>query len=53
MVNWRNGSAVSQDGTTITFLSMGEGPGIVVLPGNNRRAYHYAKLAKRCKSNAL
>jgi pimeloyl-ACP methyl ester carboxylesterase len=35
----------SADRTTISFLSFGAGPGLVVLPGNNRRACHYAKLA--------
>jgi pimeloyl-ACP methyl ester carboxylesterase len=35
----------SADGTTISFLSVGAGPGLVVLPGNNRRAHHYTKLA--------
>jgi pimeloyl-ACP methyl ester carboxylesterase len=36
----------SADGTTISFLSFGAGPGLVVLPGNNRRARHYTKLAQ-------
>jgi pimeloyl-ACP methyl ester carboxylesterase len=35
----------SADGTTISFLSVGVGPGLVVLPGNNRRARNYTKLA--------
>jgi pimeloyl-ACP methyl ester carboxylesterase len=39
-------SVSSADGTTISFLSIGAGPGLVVLPGNNRRAHHYAKLAE-------
>jgi pimeloyl-ACP methyl ester carboxylesterase len=38
-------SVTSADGTTISFLSVGAGPGLVVLPGNNRRARHYTKLA--------
>lgn len=36
----------SADGTTISFLSTGTGPGLVVLPGNNRRAHHYTRLAR-------
>ena len=35
----------SADGTTISVLSTGTGPGLVVVPGNNRRARHYTKLA--------
>ncbi|MFC4120878.1 alpha/beta fold hydrolase [Nonomuraea zeae] len=35
----------SADGTSISFLSAGTGPGLVVLPGNNRRARHYMELA--------
>ncbi|BCJ39814.1 hypothetical protein GCM10010168_26740 [Actinoplanes ianthinogenes] len=27
-------------------LSFGDGPGLVVVPGNNRRAHHYTKLAE-------
>lgn len=37
--------ATSADGTEISFLSVGTGPGLVVVPGNNRRARHYTKLA--------
>ena len=33
--------AVSADGTAISFRSTGDGPGLVVVPGNNRRAHHY------------
>ncbi|WP_433221717.1 hypothetical protein ACQP00_21440 [Dactylosporangium sp. CS-047395] len=29
----------------IEFTSVGSGPGLVVLPGNNRQARHYARLA--------
>lgn len=36
----------SADGTSISFLSLGAGPGLVVLPGNNRRARHYTRLAE-------
>jgi pimeloyl-ACP methyl ester carboxylesterase len=35
----------SSDGTAISVLSTGTGPGLVVLPGTTRRAYHYAALA--------
>ncbi|GAA3456026.1 alpha/beta fold hydrolase [Dactylosporangium matsuzakiense] len=31
----------SADGTAISYSSNGEGPGLVVVPGNNRRAHHY------------
>ena len=41
----RSARVTSADGTTISFLSVGAGPGLVVLPGNNRRARHYTKLA--------
>lgn len=36
----------SADGTPIGVFSVGEGPGLVVVPGNNRRATHYAALAE-------
>ncbi len=39
-------TAASADGTTISVLSFGQGPGLVVVPGNNRRAHHYAALAQ-------
>ncbi|WP_433219429.1 alpha/beta fold hydrolase [Dactylosporangium sp. CS-047395] len=35
--------AVSADGTAISFRSTGQGPGLVVVPGNNRRAHHYER----------
>lgn len=35
----------SADGTPIGLLSAGEGPGLVVVPDNNRRAEHYRELA--------
>jgi pimeloyl-ACP methyl ester carboxylesterase len=35
----------STDGTAIGVLSSGTGPGLVVIPGATRRAYHYAALA--------
>ncbi|WP_424536879.1 alpha/beta fold hydrolase [Sphaerisporangium viridialbum] len=38
---WRTGQVTSGDGTNISFLSAGDGPGLVVIPGNNRRAHHY------------
>lgn len=41
----RQENVSSLDGTTISFLSFGQGPGLVVLPGNNRRAHHYLALA--------
>ncbi|MCW2143676.1 alpha/beta fold hydrolase [Actinoplanes cyaneus] len=40
-----SGTVTSDDGTTITFLEYGTGPGLVIVPGNNRRAHHYATLA--------
>jgi len=36
----------SADGTPIGVLSLGRGPGLVVVPGNNRRATHYETLAR-------
>jgi pimeloyl-ACP methyl ester carboxylesterase len=35
----------SSNGTTISVLSTGTGPGLVVLPGTTRRAHHYSALA--------
>jgi pimeloyl-ACP methyl ester carboxylesterase len=40
------GTVTSRDGTPVSFLSAGAGPGLLVLPGNNRRAHHYAALAR-------
>ncbi|AEV85464.1 hypothetical protein ACWT_4442 [Actinoplanes sp. SE50] len=37
-------SGISDDGTVITFRTVGTGPGLVV-PGSNRRAHHYDRLA--------
>jgi pimeloyl-ACP methyl ester carboxylesterase len=42
---WRSASATSRDGTAISFRSIGDGPGLVIVPGNNRRAHHYDQLA--------
>jgi pimeloyl-ACP methyl ester carboxylesterase len=42
---WRSASVTSRDGTAISFRSIGEGPGLVIVPGNNRRAHHYDQLA--------
>ncbi|MFB9316414.1 alpha/beta fold hydrolase [Cryptosporangium minutisporangium] len=36
----------SADGTPIDVLSTGRGPGLVVVPDNNRRAHHYDGLAR-------
>ncbi|WP_436534142.1 alpha/beta fold hydrolase [Actinoplanes sp. HUAS TT8] len=41
-----SGSVTSEDGTTITFIEYGVGPGLVIVPGNNRRAHHYTQLAE-------
>ena len=35
----------STDGTPITYLTFGTGPGLVIVPGTTRRAYHYTALA--------
>jgi pimeloyl-ACP methyl ester carboxylesterase len=40
-------TAVSADGTTISYRSIGTGPMLVVVPGNNRMAHHYDDLARR------
>jgi pimeloyl-ACP methyl ester carboxylesterase len=40
----------SADGTALDVLSSAEGPGLVVVPGNNRRAHHYAALARELSS---
>jgi pimeloyl-ACP methyl ester carboxylesterase len=43
---WRDDAVTSADGTEISFLSAGRGEGLVVIPGNNRRARHYRALAE-------
>ena len=45
-IDWRNTIARSADGTEISVLSLGTGPGLVVIPGYNRRAHHYDALAR-------
>ena len=44
-VPWRTDMVTSRDGTDVNVLSVGQGPGLVVIPGNNRRARHYEALA--------
>jgi pimeloyl-ACP methyl ester carboxylesterase len=48
---WRSGTVTSTDGTAVTYRSTGAGPGLVIVPGNNRRAYHYDRLALLLSSN--
>lgn len=36
----------SADGTKIVYFSQGQGPALVLVPGNGRMAYHYAALAQ-------
>ncbi|WP_214322700.1 alpha/beta fold hydrolase [Nonomuraea sediminis] len=43
---WRTGAVTSRSGATVATLSAGRGPGVVVVPGNNRRAHHYRALAQ-------
>jgi pimeloyl-ACP methyl ester carboxylesterase len=45
-VDWRQEVVAAGDGAPIGVLSLGAGPGVVVIPGNNRRAHHYAGLAR-------
>lgn len=45
-IDWQASTARSADGTAISVLSHGTGPGVVVVPGNNRRAHHYEGLAR-------
>src|SRR5262249_39532611 len=35
----------SKDGTPIAYTQTGTGPGLIILPGNNRMAHDYKKLA--------
>jgi pimeloyl-ACP methyl ester carboxylesterase len=42
---WRSNIITSVDDTAISYRSTDAGPGLVIIPGNNRRAYHYDKLA--------
>ena len=36
----------STDGTAIAFQTRGRGPGLVIVPGNNRMAHNYDVLAE-------
>jgi pimeloyl-ACP methyl ester carboxylesterase len=45
-------AATSRDGTTIAYDVVGEGPGIVLLPGALHSGHHYAALAG-CLANAF
>ncbi|MFI6921828.1 alpha/beta fold hydrolase [Nonomuraea spiralis] len=45
-MRWQTAEVTSRDGTTIAVLGAGRGPGLVVIPGNNRRAHHYEALAQ-------
>ncbi|MEU8326392.1 alpha/beta hydrolase [Nonomuraea sp. NPDC048881] len=45
-MRWRSADVTSKDGTTIAVLSAGRGPGLLMIPGNNRRAHHYGALAR-------
>jgi pimeloyl-ACP methyl ester carboxylesterase len=38
-------SIVSLDGTAISYAHRGAGPGLVIVPGNNRMAHNYDRLA--------
>ena len=44
-VHWHESTTTSHDGTKLGFLTTGEGPGLLVVPGTFRRAHHYAVLA--------
>ncbi len=35
----------SKDGTSIAYTRTGQGPGLIVLPGNNRMSHNYEKIA--------
>jgi len=43
---WRETKVATGDGSKVAVLSRGAGPGIVVVPGENRRAHHYEALAR-------
>jgi len=46
MVEMPDSPAVtSRDGTTIGYTTTGTGPGVIIVPGNNRMAHNYARLA--------
>lgn len=45
-IDWQTSTARSADGTAISVLSTGAGPGLVVVPGNNGRAHQYEGLAR-------
>jgi pimeloyl-ACP methyl ester carboxylesterase len=45
-IDLRHDTVASRDGTAIAVLSAGRGPGLVVIPGNNRRAHHYRDLVR-------
>ena len=50
-MKWRSNIVTSGDGTEISYRSIGVGPGLVIVPGNNRRAYHYDPLALLLSAN--
>jgi pimeloyl-ACP methyl ester carboxylesterase len=47
----RSNTVTSVDGTEISYRSTGVGPGLVIVPGNSRRAYHYDPLAELLSTN--
>lgn len=44
-------TVISKDGTTVSFLSMGKGPGVIVLPGVLSMASDYAAFASALADN--
>lgn len=40
-------TTTSKDSTRIAYLATGTGPGLIIVPGNNRMAHNYEKLAAR------
>jgi pimeloyl-ACP methyl ester carboxylesterase len=44
LIDWQASTAHSADGTPLGVLSAGRGPGLVIVPGTNRRAHHYKTL---------
>jgi pimeloyl-ACP methyl ester carboxylesterase len=44
-------TTTSKDGTIISYTATGSGPGLVIVPGNNRMAHNYEMLAAKLADN--
>jgi len=44
-------AVVSRDGTLVGYSTTGAGPGVIIIPGNNRMAHNYTQLAASLSSD--